>query len=290
MIISNKGSDKILNYLIYIALIFMFLITAIPLVNLVAVSLSSSSPIMRGEVTLLPVDFNIEPFKYVFSSKLFISSIRISAIISVVGSILGVFLSVTAAYVLSKKSLPGRKVLILAFVFTTMFNGGLIPSYMLVNKLGLLNSAWSMILPSVINVFNILIAKSFFEGIPEEIEESAKLDGASYTKILVRIMLPIAVPLIAVLILFFAVDFWNEYINAKMYITNPKKMPLQLYLRTAIFDSIDATEFDGSNMDKLNRTNTTNALIIASMIPVAILYPFIQRFFISGITIGSVKG
>lgn len=285
-----KG-DTIFRNCTYIILVVVFFITILPLLNLLSLSLSSPIAITKGLVTLWPVGLNFEPYKFVIGSAQFLKSFITSFIISGVGSIMGVFMCIALAYSLSKKDLPYRKMLTLLVIFTTMFNGGLIPTYMVVNKLGLLNSIWSIIFPSVLNVFNVLIAKSYFESIPEEIEESAKIDGASTLSILLKIILPISGPLIAILVLFYAVDFWNEYVSAKMYITSAAKMPLQLFLRTVIFDS-GGTGFDldANQMKYLNTNNITNAMIVSSMLPVIILYPFLQRFFIKGVTLGAVKG
>jgi putative aldouronate transport system permease protein len=285
--------DRIFKYISSFVIITVFLVVLIPLLNLLAVSLSGPTAIVSGKVYVWPVDFHINAYRYVLSSKQFFKSFQMSLALSIVGSILGIIVTIAAAYPLSKRHLPGRNVILLAFVFTTMFSGGIIPGYMLIRSLKLFNTIWALILPGIGSVFNLLIAKSYFESIPEEIEESAKIDGASYTMILLKIMLPIAVPVIAVIVLFYAVGFWNEYFNARLYITESAKMPLQLYLQTVITASNDPTRDFGISKElsaTLIPQNITNATIIIAMLPVMAIYPFLQRYFISGIMIGSVKG
>ena len=293
MIKSMTKEDRVFKYISNFIILITFILVLLPLLNLLSISLSGPTAIVSGKVFVWPVNFHINAYKYVLSSKQFFKSFEMSLMLALVGSFLGIVITIAAAYPLAKRQLPGRNIILLAFVFTTMFSGGIIPSYMLIKSLGLFNKIWALILPGIGNVFNLLIAKSYFESIPEELEESAKIDGASYTKILFKIMIPIAVPMISVLTLFYAVGFWNEYFSARLYITNSTKMPLQLYLQTVISAANDPTRDFGINKEMANTLipqNITNATIMIAMLPIMLIYPFLQRYFISGIMVGSVKG
>ena len=289
----HSRADKIYIVSVRTLVFIMAIIVLFPVLNLLAVSFSSPTAIAGGSVSFLPREFTLEAYKAVLFDIGFFRSMKNSGIVAGLGSILGVFLSICVAYPLSKKDLPGRNKLVVLFIFTMMFNGGIVPSYLLMQKMNLLNSLFSLILPSAINVFNIMIAKSYFESLPEEIEEAAKVDGASYFCIMTRIILPISTALIATLFLLFAVFYWNEYFNAKLYITSPNKTTLQLYLRTMLFEGgYNTFDFGDSRIDSsmVNYQNVNNALIFCAMLPIVLFYPAIQRYFVKGMTIGAVKG
>lgn len=286
-------SDKLYVAAIKVFVFFIFIIILLPLVNLLAVSFSSPAAIAGGKVFLFPQEFTLEAYKAVFSENQFFTAIKNNFIVTLLGSVIGVVLCIAAAYPLSKKDLPYRGIFMVLFIFTMMFGGGIVPTYLLIQKMHLLNSLAALILPVSLNVFNLLIAKSFFETLPDSIEEAAKVDGASYFKVLLKIVLPIALPMIATLFLFFAVSYWNEYFNAKLYITDASKITLQMYLRSVLFeDAYQAFDFGSKGIDAslVSYQNVNNALIFCSMLPIVLLYPFIQRYFIGGLTIGSVKG
>ncbi|KIL41386.1 hypothetical protein SD70_06955 [Gordoniibacillus kamchatkensis] len=286
-------SDRIVTAFAYLLLIVSALLVALPFLNLLSISLSSANPVVSGDVGLWPKQLQWDAYRYVIKAGAFYSSLRISIAITLVGSLLGIVLSVMAAYPLSKPQLPGRKGLVLLYVFTMMFSGGIVPQYLLMNSLHLLNTIWAVILPSVTAVFNLLIVKNYFESLPEEIEEAAKIDGASPLFILFRIMLPLSAPVIATIFLFYAVGFWNDYFNARLYITDQHMMPLQVYLRTVIFEAQDPSgnfKLDSTNVGSLAPQSIINATVILSMLPMVALYPFLQKFFLRGMVIGSVKG
>lgn len=277
----------------YASLALFTLLVALPIINLIAVSLSGANSVTAGMVGLWPKDFQTDAFTYVLKSKQFFISLRVSTYMMFAGSFLGVLLAVMAAYPLSKPKLPYRKPLLLAFVFTMMFSGGVVPQYLLIHELKLLNTVWAVIFPSITNVFNLLLVKNFFENLPEEIEESAKIDGASQRVILFKIFLPIAKPVIATIFLFYAVALWNEYFLSRLYYTNMSIAPLQVYLRTVIFEAMDpsgAFRLSNGSLVNLSSLSIINATIILSMIPMVILYPMLQRYFTKGIVVGSVKG
>lgn len=284
-------SDYWFTLFCYISLAIFSLAVLLPLLNLLAISLSGSPAVNAGNVKFLPSGLQFEAYSHVLQSKQFFVSVSVSVIIASLGSLIGVLLSVMAAYPLSKMNLPGRKWILMVFVFTLVFSGGIVPQYILMHKLHLLNSIWSVIFPYVTNIFYFLLVKNFFEGLPEELEESAKIDGASQLTILFRVFLPISKPVIATISLFFIVELWNEYFLSKMFITKQSLMPLQVYLRSVIFEAMDPT--GRSTMESkvnISPQSIINATIFLSMIPMMILYPMLQKHFAKGIIVGSVKG
>ncbi|MBB6734789.1 carbohydrate ABC transporter permease [Cohnella zeiphila] len=288
----TKG-DRVFVAVCYTVLIVTGLLVALPVLNLISVSLSGGNLVYAGAIKLWPEQLQFDAYRYVIQSKTFFSAFRVSVIMTLLGSVLGLLLAVMAAYPLSKPGLPARKWIVLAFVFTMMFSGGIVPQYLLINKLHLLNTIWAVIFPSVTSVFNLLIVKNFFEALPGEIEEAAKIDGASQLKILFTIMLPLSKPVLATIFLFFAVGFWNDYFNARMYITDQHLMPLQVYLRTVIFEAQDPTgnfKLDQNSLRNVAPQSIINATVFLSMLPMAVLYPFLQKHFLRGMVIGSVKG
>jgi len=290
----NKSlSDKVLIVTCYSFLILLGITIIIPVMNLIAVSLSTQSSVVSGQVYIFPKGFHIEAYKYIMQSKQFYSSLYVSLFVTGAGSILAVICSVLVAYPLSKRKLPGRKWLLLLFVFTMMFSGGIIPSYLLIQNLNLINSVWSLILPQMINVYNLLIIKNYFEAMNESIEESAKIDGAGQLRVLFSIVLPMAKPVIATVFMFFVVGYWNNYFDAKMYITKRNLMPIQQYLQTVIFEAKDPTgdfALNASSTLQMAPQTIINATVVCAMVPMVILYPLLQKFFEKGTMIGSVKG
>jgi len=283
--------DKGFVYFSYAMLVLFSLIVIIPIVNLISISVSGHNDVISGNIQILPKDFQLDAIKYVLSSKDFFNAIKNSIFLTFFGTVIGVAISIMAAYPLSKVNLPGRNKIMVAIVFTMMFTGGIIPQYVLINKLGLLNTLWSVILLLSFNVFHMLIVKNYFESLPEELEEAAKIDGASQIMILIRIMLPLAVPVIATISLFYAVMYWNEYFFSQMFINDYETMPLQVYLRMVIFEAMDpGGNFSLSTTSGIAPQSIINATVVLSMLPMVILYPFLQRFLIRGMIIGSVKG
>ena len=268
------------------------LITLIPFLNIIAKTFSEDWAVVSGKVGILPMGFQLDSLNYVITSSRFLSSFMVSVIITAAGTALSILLICVTAYPLSKKKLWGVKGVMILYVFTMMFSGGMIPNYLLIKNLGIYNTLWSVILPGMINVFNLMIVKNYFESIPESIEESAMMDGASYTRVLFTIVLPLAVPTIATITLFTAVNYWNNYMGPMLYINEPGLKPLQLYLREIILEQSDMVLSSQSAEDQLNISSegVRSATIIASTLPILVVYPFIQKYFIKGIMIGSVKG
>lgn len=290
----TKGEKifSVFNYLFFIAL---GITTLFPFVNLIAKSLSSEAAVVAGRVSLIPIEFQTGTYKFVLGNPQFINSFKISVLITVLGTVTGLLMTVITAYPLSKTRLRGRKPLLLFFVFAMIFNGGLIPTYLVMNYFGLINNFWVLILPSMVNVYNMLIMKNYFEAIPDSIEESAKMDGASNITILLRIIIPLSKPVLATIALFFAVAHWNSYYNAMVYITKPDLKPLQLYLKELVQSTKNILDQAGYNPDIEGALNATPeavqaASIITATLPIIILYPFLQKYFVKGVMVGSVKG
>ncbi|MBD0382979.1 carbohydrate ABC transporter permease [Paenibacillus sedimenti] len=279
---------SVLNHLFFILLA---LSTIFPFVNLIAKSLSSEAAVVSGMVTLYPIDFQVGTYKYVASNSLFLNAFLVSVTVTLVGSVLALAMTALAAYPLSKQRLRGRKFFILLYLFTMLFSGGLIPTYLLMHKLDLIDKLPVLFLPFMINVYNMLIIKSYFESLPESLEESAKMDGASNMTILVRIVLPLSMPVLATIGLFYAVMFWNDYFTSLIYINSAELKPLQLYLKELFVSSTDA--FLRTNVDaslNVSPQSIQAASIILATIPIIIVYPFLQKYFVKGVLVGSVKG
>jgi len=291
-LVRRTTGEKVFDIVNIVLLTILGLATLLPFMHVLAKSLSSQVAVSLGQVTFLPIDFHFGTFQYVLSQSQFINSFRISVIVTVVGTALGLILTVMAAYPLSKPKLKGRKLFLMSYIFIMLFSGGMIPNYLLFNTLGLLNTIWALIIPGLVSVFNMLLVKTFFEQLPESVEESARIDGASNVVVLFRIVLPMALPVLAAIGLFFAVHYWNGYFSAVLYITKPDLKPLQQFLYELI--SLSVTDAGGDiDIERAMNSDPESiraATIILSTLPILCLYPFLQKYFVKGITIGSVKG
>lgn len=294
--IKTSLGEKIFTIFNYTFFVLYGIATLFPFLNLIAKSFSGESAVISGKVTIWPVDFQTGTYQYVLGNKLFINSFKVTIFITVVGSFMCLFMTALSAYPLSKPRLRGRGAFMIIFIFTMLFSGGLIPHYLLIQRLGLINKVWALILPGLVSVYNMLIIKSSFESIPDSIEESAKLDGASNVTILFKIILPLSKPVLATIALFFAVGFWNSYFSAMMYITKPELKPLQLYLKELLYSTMDVLSKSGTGpIDVDKAMNTTPeavqaASIVTATVPIICVYPFLQKYFVKGVMIGSVKG
>lgn len=289
----KSKEDIIFDIFVYIFILFCAFITLLPLMHVFSKAVSSESAIISGKVGIVPVGFQLSTMKFVVSSKQFLRSFGISVFVTLIGTVLSIILTAITAYPLSKKHIKGVKPILILYVFTMLFNGGLIPNYILIRNLGLINKLSSLILPMLINVFNLLVIKSYYETIPESLEESAKIDGASYTRILFKIILPLSKSVLATISLFYAVYYWNDYFRPMLYISDASLKPLQVYLQEVVMEIGDsALGFEGSIDDMMDITpeGIRAAVIVASTVPILIVYPFMQKYFIKGILIGSVKG
>lgn len=288
---TTKG-EKIFNVVNVFVLFILGLMTLLPFLHVVAKSMSSQVAVSLGKVTFLPIDLQFDTYRYVLGENQFMNSFQNSVIVMVAGTLLALVLTVMVAYPLSKPKLRGRKFFLLCFVFIMLFSGGMVPNYLLYKTFGMVNTLWALIVPGLMSVFNILLVKTFFEGLPESVEESARIDGASNFTVLFRIVLPMALPVLAAVGLFFAVSYWNNYFSAVLYITKPDLKPLQLYLYELISQSSTemGAEIDVDRMMNVDPESIRATTIILSTLPILCLYPFLQKYFVKGITIGSVKG
>jgi putative aldouronate transport system permease protein len=258
-------------------------------------SLSNPEYIVRGEVWLLPKGINLEAYIRVFRDENIITGYANSLLYTVVGTLLNVVITIFGAYPLSRKDLWGQNFFMKLFLFTMFFSGGLIPTYLLIKNLGLLNSFWVMILPGAVSMWNLIIMRTFFQtSIPYELQEAAFIDGCSNISVLVRIILPLSLPIIAVSILFYAVGHWNAYFNALIYLNDNEKFPLQLVLRQILLQNdvgkMTETGVETESQKLLIIESLRYAIIIVASVPVLLIYPFIQRYFVKGVMIGAIKG
>lgn len=282
-----------LDGFVYISLGLFAVSTLLPFVNVFSKAVSEEWAVTSGKVGLLPVGFQLDTMQLVVTSEQFIRAFSISVGVTVVGTFLSILLTAITAYPLSKRHLPGIRTILVLFVFTMMFSGGIIPNYLLIRELGLLNNLWSLILPAMISVFNLLVIKSYYETLPESLEESAKLDGARNYRILLTIILPLSGPVLATIALFYAVYYWNDFFNPMIYLNDPSLKPLQLYLRDIVMDADSASAGMNRSLDDLMNVAPEGlraATVIASTVPILLVYPFLQKYFIKGVLIGSVKG
>lgn len=288
--------DKIVYTLNYIMLIAFLIIVLYPFVYIVSCSFSSGQALISGKVTLLPVDPTLEGYKAILEYKDIWTGFANSFLYTISGTLVGLTLTILAAYPLSRFSLVGRRPLMMLFLFTMLFNGGLVPNYMLVLSLGMLNTAWAIILPTALSAYNVIVARTFFiNTIPNELHESAELDGCGEFRFLISIVLPLSKAIMAVLVLWIAIGFWNSYFNPMIYLNDKSKFPLQLILREILLmANVDFTKaaanpelyYKNQQLSEILRYGT----IIISALPLMILYPFIQKYFVQGVMIGSVKG
>jgi len=291
--VRERQGERVFRVLNAVFLGLLSITTILPFLNVLAKSLSSEAAVTAGHVSFWPVDLQLGTFAYVLRESQFLSSFRVSVFVTAVGTVLAMSLTVITAYPLSKPKLKFRRLFMMLYVFIMLFSGGMVPSYLLYKALGLLDRVWALITPSLISVFNILLVKTFFEQLPEEVEESARLDGASNLVVLFRLVLPMALPVLATVSLFFAVGYWNSYFSAVLYISRPALKPLQQYLYDLITMSLIGDPTVAQNMDlQMNLTpdGIRSATIIVSTVPILLVYPFLQKYFVKGITIGSVKG
>lgn len=296
--IRQSRGERIFEIVVLSILILLSFAMLFPFINLLAKSLSGEYPVLRGEVFLWPKEFQIGTYQYVMRQNLFFSSLRNTLIITLAGTFGAMLVSCMTAYPLAKTYLVGRKWIILYFVFTMLFSGGMVPGYLLMRTLGLINTLYVLFVPSLLSVYNMILLKNFFEEIPASVEESAQLDGAKNMTILFRIVLPMSLPAIATIGLFYAVAFWNNYMTGIMYITRPNLKPLQQYLYEVITEvqnaemaeSMGTLDADTSVRASLNTESIRAATIMLSTLPIMCVYPFLQKYFVSGLRVGSVKG
>ncbi|MFG1841757.1 carbohydrate ABC transporter permease [Micromonospora sp. NPDC049175] len=273
-----------------VVLIGVVVVTLFPFLNIVARSLSDEAYIITGKVSIVPRGFDLTAYKLLMSDGLFWTNYRNTVVYTVVATLISIVLTTCYAYVLSKPQLKGRRVLVGIALFTMFFSGGLIPNYVLVTSLGMKNTIWAVVVPNAISVFNLLVMKAFFESLPSELEEAAAVDGLNTYGILLRIVLPLSKAIIATMVLFYAVSFWNSWFTAFLYIDQQDLLPVTVYLRNLIAGATSA-ESAAADADKVQAAATLEAVtIVLTTLPILAVYPFVQRYFVRGVMLGAVKG
>lgn len=298
-IIKRSKSDVIFDGVIFVILTFVLLIVAYPLYFIIISSFSSPDKVSSGQVVFYPLGFTLEGYKKVFENSQVITGFINSLIYTTVGTFVNLLLTIPTAYALSRRKFQGRKAVTIFYMITMFISGGMIPTYLVVQKLELLDSMWALILPGSLSVYNMIVARTFFQqNISEELYEAAELDGCGHGRFFFSIALPLSKAIIAIMVLYYGVGHWNSYFNALLYMQTEEKYPLQLVLRSILVQNsaqLSQTITSAAQQEAMRKQQEAvelmkYSLIIISSIPVLILYPFIQRHFTKGVMIGSVKG
>lgn len=293
--VKESAGDRLFDIINYILLAIVLTIVLYPLIFVAVASISNPAAVVKGEVWLLPKEINFTGYEKVFANKEILNGYMNTILYTVVGTIVNVGMTILAAYPLSRKDFRGRNIFTALFVFTMFFSGGLIPTYLIVKDLGMTNTMWALIIPNAMAVWNIIIMRTFFQqSIPFEIQESAQIDGCGNFKILLRIILPLSMPILAVMTLFYSVVHWNSFFSALIYLTERDKYPLQLFLREILIQS-NMQDMIQTSEESLAKTimeaeSIKYALVIVANLPILLLYPFLQRYFVKGMVIGAIKG
>lgn len=298
-VVKETSKDKVFLICNYIYLILAFLIVAYPIIYIISASVSNPKLVASGEMWLLPKGLTFEGYQRVFRDPSIWRGYGNTILYVVVGTLVNLAVTLPAAYSLSRRDFVGRNIFMGIFMVTMFFGGGLVPSYLLIKNLGLVNSMWALILPGATSVWNLIICRTFFQSsIPKELEEAAEIDGCSNFRLFFSIVLPLSMSIIAVMALFFGVGQWNSYFSAMIYLNDEAKYPLQLVLRQILVLQEMSAQAGGINASQATAMNNKAevaalvkyAVIIVSTLPVIIIYPFLQRYFVQGVMIGSIKG
>ncbi|WP_019535989.1 carbohydrate ABC transporter permease [Paenibacillus ginsengihumi] len=285
---ANRIADAIVIAVIFIAL----LLCLAPFLHIFSISLSSNRAIMSGDVTIFPVEINFEAYKKVLQDITMLRSMGFTVLLTISFTLICMTMSIIAAYPLTKSYLWGKKFFMLLIVITMFFSGGIIPEYILIKELHLMNTMWALILPAMISPFNLIILINFFQSIPSSLHESAEIDGASHFRVLWQIVIPLSMPVIATLSLFYAVSRWNGFMDTLFYITDPNLYPLQLKLYQLVMNNMvnDLIQLEGTQLVQFLPESLKAASVMFATVPILLVYPWLQRYFVSGIMLGAVKG
>lgn len=294
-VIRESGSDRAFTIVNYVVLSIVLIAVLYPLVYVVSASFSSSYAVLSGKVWLWPVDPSLDGYKAVFKNKNILTGFQNTFLYTLAGTLLNVIMTILAAYPMSRGDFRGRHGFMLIFVFTMMFSGGLIPTYFVVKDLHMIDTVWAMLVPTALSVWNVIIMRTYFQTtIPHELLEASQLDGCNDFRFLLRIVIPLSGPIIAVIALFYAVGHWNQYFNAMIYLKDPHLYPLQLILRDILVQNEVKIDMLGDVKSAAARQGLREllkySLIVVSSVPLLLIYPFVQKFFVKGVMIGSIKG
>lgn len=287
--------DRIFDVFIYLFLCMSFIVVTYPLLYVVSASFSSPHAVIAGKVWFFPVEPTLRGYAAVFKNSQLITGFMNSLFYMVIGTSLNLIMTVIAAYPLSRKELQGRNAVMMFFVFTMFFSGGLIPGYLLVKNLGMLDTRWALIIPAAMSVWNVIITRTFFQvTIPQELYEAAQIDGAGDFRFLLSIAVKLSAPIIAVMALYYGVGHWNTYFSALIYLNSQELFPLQIILRSILvlnnIDPMMMKDFEALQRKQGLADVLKYAVIVVASVPVLLIYPFVQKYFVKGVMIGSIKG
>ena len=290
--VRRLASDRAFDGVLYTIAAILTLTALYPMYFIIIASISDPSLVAQGKILLLPRGVTLEGYEHLASMKNLWVGYGNTILYTIAGTAIMLVVNIPVAYALSRRDLVGRRWFTLFFVFPMFFGGGLIPTYLVVVGLGLVNTRWAMILPGLLSTYNIIMMMTYFRGIPASLEESARIDGANDWVILIKIMIPLALPVIAVIALYIIVANWNSYIPATIYLRDRKLFPLQVILREILISGTSNLDTETSGYDNFSAYSEAvkYATIIASTIPVLCIYPFLQRFFVKGVMLGAIKG
>lgn len=284
-------SDTIFQIFTYIFISFVIIVTLYPFIYIVSSSISDSSYVARAEIWLYPKGINFNAYERVFKDPMLLTSYGNTLLYVFAGTLINLIMTTMTAYPLSRRSFSGRRFLMKMITFTMFFSGGMVPTYLLVKGIGILNTRWAMVIPVAISTYNLIIMRSFFEEIPESLHEAATIDGANDLQILFKIFLALSKPILATMVLFYAVSHWNSYFNAMLYLNKEEMQPLQMFLRKILiqYESSDMITDIIQDRDSVSLTIRYAAIVISTL-PIICVYPFLQKYFVKGVMIGAVKG
>ncbi|MFC4598326.1 carbohydrate ABC transporter permease [Cohnella hongkongensis] len=291
MIEDRTVSGRIFSVLNYALLATIALVSFLPFVHVIAGSFTTNAELAASKFVLIPKVWSIEAYRFIFSTSTIFRAMAVSAAVTLLGTLFSMLITSMMAYGLSRRDLDGRKPILFAVVFTMLFNGGLIPTFLVVKELGLIDTYAALVLPIAISAFNLIILKNFFQNIPDGLEESARIDGCSDFGIFFRIVLPLSMPVLATISLFYAVTYWNTYLNAILYLDSSDKWPIQVLLRQIVVLA-SGIEY-GSNLDGAvppPDQTVKMAVIVVATLPILLVYPLLQKHFAKGALLGSIKG
>lgn len=288
----NSIFESLFNWFTHIFLAVLGIITIYPIIVVISMSISDPINVMNQKVLLFPKGFSLESYQYIMKDTEMWISYGNTFYYAIVGTLINVVLTILGAYTLSRKRFCLRNTIMIFITLTMFFNGGLIPLFIIVSKLGLYNSRWAVILPTAVSVYNLIVARTFFQNVPESLYESAFIDGANDFKIFLHIYIPLCKPIIAVLVMFYAVRHWNDYFNAMLFLKDKSKQPVQLYLIRVVLENIMSSmelETAEDARRQLIAVQLRYTVIVTVMLPIILIYPFVQKYFVKGMMIGAIK-
>ncbi|GAA4860223.1 carbohydrate ABC transporter permease [Paenibacillus vulneris] len=293
MRIKTSWGSRVFDSFNMTLLILFALLTVIPFIYVIAGSFATQKELLQRGFILFPTEFTLDAYKYIFSTQTLVRSLLVTVYITVAGTLINIFLTCLMAYPLARKDMDFRRPILMLVVFTMLFSGGMIPTFLVVKQLGMINTYWSLLIPGAISAFNLIIIRNFFQQLPDGLEESAKMDGCNDLGIFFRIVLPLSMPAIATFSLFYAVGHWNTFFSAVLYINDSAKWPIQVLLRQIVIlasGGIGDSASMGTEYVTPPEQSVKMAVIVVSTLPILLVYPFLQKHFAKGVLLGSVKG